>query len=72
METVSTELAHIPFEIVHINWYVPWVSPFTVVFGSFGLVKLAADGAPATTVHVPEPTPGVFAFRVADVTSHKI
>ena len=57
----SSEVLHIPFEIVQRKIFSPLLKPLTTVFGSFALSN---DAAPTTTVHKPIPTAGVLPWRV--------
>lgn len=68
--TSSVELVQLPLLIVHLNVaLVPAIKPVNVVLGEFKLVIVAL---PATTLHVPIPTIGAFADRVAVVILHKV
>ncbi len=67
--TSSVESTQIPLLIVHLNvTLVPMVNPVTVEDGDEGIVIVAG---PATTLHNPVPTTGVFPDKEVDVTAHK-
>jgi hypothetical protein len=61
---VSRETAHEPNVIVQINWYVPSVSPDTVVFLSAAFAKVAAG--PESFVQAPLPASGSLPARVIE------
>ena len=60
----SNESAHVPFEIVHTNVFVPTLNAVIPEVGDVGVVGVAE---PTTTVHNPVPTTGVFPASVAVV-----
>ena len=61
--TVTTEVdaRQVPFDIVHINVYVPGTVPCTNVLGELG--ASIVTGAPPTCVQVPIPIVGAFPFN---------
>ena len=61
--TVSRE-RQAPFVIDQTNVFAPMLKPVTPDVGEPGVVTAAL---PAITVHVPEPTEGVFPASVAEV-----
>jgi hypothetical protein len=61
--TLSEEGGQAPLAIVQRSTFAPALNPVTVVFGSF---EFANEPEPLTTLHVPIPTVGVFAAKVAD------
>ena len=63
-ETVEIETAHTPLPIVHCNTFVPTPTALNEVFGALILPMVAI---PDTTLQVPVPTAGLFAFKVAFV-----
>jgi len=58
-----------PFELFHLNVYIPVVSPVTVVVGDAGFVITGVFG-PLITDQYPEPVVIVLAAMVAVVTPH--
>jgi hypothetical protein len=57
---VSKVEGHVPLLIVHTKVLVPTVRPVIAEFGDVGSVTLAV---PATTVHNPVPSEGLFPFN---------
>ena len=52
----------VPLVMVQVNVFTPVLNPVTPLVGLVGVVTVAV---PAVTVHVPVPTTGVFANKVA-------
>ena len=62
IETSSEDDAQTPFEIVQRSTFIPKLNPVTPEVGEVGVVTIPV---PEITVHIPVPTIGVFAARVA-------
>jgi hypothetical protein len=64
MITSSVEGAHVPFEIVHRNVFVPGLNPVTPDVGEEGVVTVPV---PEIVIQIPVPVTGVFPASVAVV-----
>ena len=64
IDTVSLDAGHVALVMIQTNVLAPTDNPVTPDVGSPGVVTVAL---PAMTVHVPDPTVGVLAARVAVV-----
>ena len=64
MLTSSNEGVQTPFEIVHLNTFVPVDNPETDVLDSAAFAKVPV---PETTVHTPLPTDGTLPLRLVTV-----
>ena len=63
MATSSVQGGHDPFVMVHLKVLTPTPNPVTPELGSEGVVTVPD---PPTNAHIPTPTDGVFAAKVAD------
>ena len=62
-ETVSEEVGHVPFEIVHTKVFSPVLIPVIEEVGEVGVVIIPL---PVTTVQLPIPIPGILPFKEED------
>jgi hypothetical protein len=68
ISTVSDEEGQLPLLVVHTSLLVPADKPLTMVLA---LPGFATDEVPLITVHIPDPTEGVLADRLAE-TAHNV